>query len=288
MAGIDTSLRERLRARVGPERLAWLDRTVAGVADGSIEIAHVFPAVAREVGREGLDAGGATIHLASGDRVALAAWRIDDAARVLLVRAAGARGGAGVAIARELYERGDARERTGALRALSLLPGAEADAGALPAVLDAMRHNQGEIFEAAIADNAYAAWHLPQHEWRKAVLKAAFIGVAVDRVLRLAQRTDPELAGSLFEYVAEREAAGRGVAPALWQVIAAHPPRGLAGKLVGYLEHPAPEHRAAAALALGMLLRAGDARPRPFLVDRGERETDDVVKVAIRSAIAGG
>jgi hypothetical protein len=162
---------------------------------------------------------------------------------------------------------------------MSLLP--DGDAG-LPAVLDAMRVNQGEIFEAAILDNPYASRHLPQHEWRKAVLKCVFLGHSIQRVARIDVRADAELAQSLLDYVLEREAATRSVPPEIWPVAAMYPPRGLAAKLLGYLEHPAPEHRVAAAAAL-VALR--DDRVRPFLADRADRETDDVVRAGILASL---
>ena len=183
-----------------------------------------------------------------------------------------------------LYHQGDARERTGALRALAFLPGAAADAAALPAVLDAMRVTQGEIFEAAICDNPYAGRHLPQHEWRKAALKAIFNGFALGRLARLDERADAELAASLVDFATEREAATRAVPPELWPVAARFPPPGLAAKLLGYLEHPSPEHRAAAAEALGRLA-AADARLRPFLADRADREPVAAIAAALRRAL---
>ena len=261
-----------VRARGRADGVAWLDAAIAGGED----LAVLFPAVGRRVGKDPLGAG--ELVTAAGERVPLAAWRVDDAARALLLLARG-----DLAIARALYERGDARERCGALRALSLLPGAADDAGALPAVLDAMRVNQGEIFEAAILDSPYASRHLPQHEWRKAVLKALFVGHSIRRIARLEARADAELAASLLDLATEREAATRAVPAEIWPVAALHPPPGLAAKLLGYLEHPAEEHRAAAARGLG---RLGDPRVRPFLADRAAREPSADVRAAIASALS--
>ncbi|HVK76452.1 MAG TPA: EboA domain-containing protein [Kofleriaceae bacterium] len=281
----DRALAELLRARVRPDGQAWLDDAVARIAAGAADVAVAFPAAGRQVGRGGLDAPGATLTADGGDPVSLAAWRIDDAARVRLLLADARRAPAGaLARALALYHQGDARERTGALRALAFLPGAAADAAALPAVLDAMRVTQGEIFEAAICDNPYAGRHLPQHEWRKAALKAIFNGFALGRLARLDERADAELAASLVDFATEREAATRAVPPELWPVAARFPPPGLAAKLLGYLEHPSPEHRAAAAEALGRLA-AADARLRPFLADRADREPVAAIAAALRRAL---
>src|SRR5439155_9484986 len=134
------------------------------------------------------------------------------------------------------------------LRALAVL---DASPEALDALLDACRVNQAEVFEAAIADNPWASATLPLHEFRKAVLKCAFVGIPLARVADLARRADHELSEMLLGYVSERELAGRSVPPDVWPVVAFHPVPGLAARLLGYLEHPSAAHRAAAARALG-------------------------------------
>jgi len=282
----DRSLAELVRARSRPGGAEWLDDAVGAIEAGGLDIAVAFPAVGRHVGRGGLDAPGATLITSTGFHVPLAAWRIDDAARVRLLLAAARREAAGVLVrARDLYEHGDARERCGVLRALPWLPGAEDDDAALPIVLDAMRVTQGEVFEAAILDNPYAGRHLPQHEWRKAVLKTVFVGMSIRRIAQLETRTDAELASSLVELVAEREAATRAVSPELWSIAALFPPPGLAAKLLGYLEHPDVEHRAAAAAAL-VRLATDDPRVRPFLIDRAEREPVAAIRDTLRRSIS--
>jgi hypothetical protein len=288
MSGTEPVLEQLLalvEAQAPGDGAAWLRATAAGVADGSVDIRVAFPGVSRRVGRGGLEAAPTLEVEVAGHRhpLSLAAWRIDDVARAALVCAAATRGPV-VALVRDLYERGDARERTAALRALPLVAGASEDGVVI--VLDAMRTNQGEIFEAAICDNPYSGAWLPALEYRKAILKAVFIGMAVERIALLHARADAELASSLLDLVLEREAASRPIAPALWPLMALHPPPGLAAKLLGYLEFPDPQHRAAAATALGTLARAGDERPLPFLHDRAGREPDAAVRDAIARAIA--
>jgi hypothetical protein len=280
----DRSLAELIRLRSRPDGIKWVDDSIAAIESGSIDVAVAFPAAGRHVGRGGLDSPSAELVTATGDRVSLAAWRIDDAARVRLLLADARRDPAGALDrVRALYEHGDARERVGALRALPWLPGAADSAAALPIVLDAMRVTQGEVFEAAILDNPYAGQHLPQHEWRKAVLKTMFIGMSIRRIARIEARTDAELARSLVELAVEREAATRAVSPELWPVAALFPPPGLGAKLLGYLEHPDVEHRAAAAIAL-IRLAGTDARLRPFLIDHAEREPIAAIRDTLRRA----
>lgn len=288
MTDVENQLVALVGARARTEGLTWLDAERARIAGGDdAALALAFPAAGRQVGRGGLDAPGATITAPTGEEIPLAAWRVDDAARVVLLLADARRAPTGaLARAFTLYQQGDARERCGVLRALSLLPGADADDAAIGAVLDAMRTSQGEVLEAALCDNPYASRHLPQLEWRMAALKVVFVGMSLDRVARVAERADAELAQSLVDLANEREAATRAVPPEMWPVAARFPPPGLAAKLVGYLEHPAVAHRAGAAAGLAHLLPTTPAL-RAFLTDRLAREHDAVVQDALRRALAG-
>src|SRR5262245_60232180 len=130
-----------IRARASADGVDWLVATAAAIADGSADPRVAFPAVSRRVGRVALGAEPGTALTAelAGARLAVpvAAWRVDDAARVLLLRAAARRApGDALALAAELYFSGDPRERIAALRALSFLPPGAASAAGLAAVLD--------------------------------------------------------------------------------------------------------------------------------------------------------
>ncbi len=272
------ALRAELARRLSGPALEWLDTLIAAARRGDREaIANAFPGVSRRVGRDSLASRSALVLSDLDVEVPLRAWRVDDAARAALLCGFA---GDGEALARELYFNGDLRERAGALRGLAVVG---RRAAALDAVLDACRVTAVELFEAVIAENPYTSRALPDEEFRKMVLKCAFVGVSLDRVAGLETRADAELSRMLLSYVSEREVAGRSVAPDVWPVLALHPTPGLAAKLCGYMEHPAEAHRAAAARALG---RIADRRARPFLEDRLARETDGAVRRALERAIA--
>ncbi len=272
------ALRAELGRRVQPAALAWLDTVIAAAQRGEPSaIVNGFPAVGRRVGREPLECRSALVVREVGLEVPLRAWRVDDAARVAFLCAFT---GNAEALARELYYTGDLRERCGALRALAVVG---REAAAHDAILDAARTSAVELFEAAIADNPYTSRVLPIDEFRTVVLKCAFVGVSIDRVIGLEARADAELSRMLLSYVSEREVAGRSVPPDVWPVVALHPTPGLVAKLCGYLEHPAEAHRAGAAVALG---RIDDPRVRPFIEDRVPRETDRAVRRALERALA--
>ena len=128
----------------------------------------------------------------------------DEVGRIALLVAARA----DAALARELFRRGDVRERQAVLRALSLLPGRAAH---LELAIDACRTNVVSVFEAIACDNPYPAEQFPDPAFFQMVLKALFIGAPVARIAGLAQRTTAELERMVEAFASERRAAGRAV-----------------------------------------------------------------------------
>ena len=177
-------------------------------------------------------------------------WRVDEAARVLLLLEDARRETTdALARANDLYFVSDGRERIAVLRGLALLP--ESDA-ALPAVRDALRANAADLFAAAICENGYTSRHLPDDLFNQAVLKCAFVGLRLGRIERVEERATPELARMLLAYVTEREHAGRSVGADLWPLIALHPPPGTVERIRSRLAaaaDPSERHVLAVALA---------------------------------------
>jgi len=272
-------LLELVRAAAKPNGPEWLDQALDKIRDGG-DISVLFPAVGRKLGHGPLSAP-ADVQLSGAS---LAAWRVDDGGRALLLGALQeSRPDAFVQTTMDLYYRGDAGEKVGVLRGVAVYGN---DAELLPVVLDALRTNQGTIFEAALCENPYTSKYLPDLEFRKNVLKAVFVGMSVRRIIGLTERAGAELTSSMIDYIEEREAAGRSVLPELWPVIALYPPAGAVGKIIGYLEHPDAAHRMACAEALAIVIAAGDRSPMSFLQSRAEREPDDGVKDALNAALA--
>ena len=178
----------------------WLAAARARITTNPAAVHELFPAVGRWCGRDTLVTGYQTI----------LGWTVDDAVRALLLDMLPLPAPALLATARELYSSGDAAERRGVLRALTLLdrhPGV--GAGAVPIVADALRTHDTRLIGAALGP--YAARYLDVAAYRQAVLKCVFCGIPLVGVAGLSQRADAELARSLTDYAREREAAGREV-----------------------------------------------------------------------------
>jgi hypothetical protein len=108
----------------------------------------------------------------------------------------------------ELFRKGDSAEREALLRTLPLLPDA---ARFVELGVEACRSHVQSVFEAIACENAYPARHFPDSNFNQLVLKAFFTGVAVRRIVGLADRRNTELIRMANAYASERRAAGRPV-----------------------------------------------------------------------------
>jgi hypothetical protein len=108
----------------------------------------------------------------------------------------------------DIHRQGETRERQALLRALPFMVLPERF---VALAIDACRTNELPVFEAIACENPYPAEHFPDLNFNQMVLKALFLGVALDRILGLDQRRTPELARMAQGYASERRAAGRSV-----------------------------------------------------------------------------
>ncbi|WP_181449712.1 EboA domain-containing protein [Streptomyces cyaneus] len=180
----------------------WLEGSVAEVAAEPAAVRRLFPAVRRRCGHGRLDSY----------------WTVDEAARAVLLTALPLRGQALADEVTRLHRHGDPAEQRAVLRALPLL-----DLGdlALALVRETLRGNDTTLIEAALGP--YAAAHLPDAEYRQAVLKCVFYEIPLDRVTGLGTRADRELARMLADFAHERIVAGRDVPEDILPVVRAFP-----------------------------------------------------------------
>jgi len=275
-----------IQARLSAAQLAELQAELKGLAESPERVHSALTPIARRYGRRHLIG---TFSARSQQRVEgeygpvhVGEWRLDEAIKVwLLSELARAEAQPNQRLF-QVYEQGDTEAKVACLRALNFTQG-DLEAG-LALVHDAGRTYLNELMEAGWRDNPFAARHLSDEEYRKAVLKALFCQVDISGFIGLAERADEELARSLCAYADEREAAGREVPSALWPVAARYPSPGLVARLIGRLEHPSAQERLIAAQALKA---AADERAEPFLRDRLDREQVTSVREAIELALAG-
>jgi hypothetical protein len=193
---LDAALTPRLTA----EATAWLTEARGKVSADPAGIRVLFPGVGRRCGR--------------GPLPGMGEWTVDDAARTLLIAALSLTGPALTKEIEDLYRFGDANEKRGVLRALSIVdPGDEA----LPIVRDALRTNDTRLIAAALGP--YGARRLDAAAYRQGVLKCVFTGIPLAGISGIDSRADDELVRMLREFAEERRAAGRPVPDDVWLVV---------------------------------------------------------------------
>lgn len=260
----------------------WPGARARAAAGGEHVLAELFPALARRAGTASLG-GGLRSEEVGSDRPARAdldAWRLCDAAGLVLIGLARAGGEALI----DLFQHGDFEERTIVLRALCLLPVSEATIALLG---EAQRTNVENHFAAAACDSnlpARAALHpsFGLEGFNRLVLKAAFLQEPVSRLLEVETRANPELTRMLQDLASEREAAGRAVWPGTNLLIAFAPIEGTAARLVGGLEHGDDVRRRSAAEGLAVL---NQRDLQPFIRERLRREPRAEIRAALERAL---
>ncbi|MNJ91443.1 hypothetical protein D3C87_90950 [compost metagenome] len=83
---------------------------------------------------------------------------------------------------------------------------------------EGIRSNIGTVLEAIMYHNPYPAKFLSTPSWNQLVLKAFFTDKDVSKIYRLYERANPALSETLLDYVQERLAAHRTVAPEIYQL----------------------------------------------------------------------
>lgn len=224
-----------------PEGTSWLEEQIADIHNEPSSIVRPFAAAGRKVGHQLLDPDAGQY-----------AWTVDDAARVLLLLAAGQSAWNHVV---DLYRYGDTAERRGVLRSLSMLP--PSDAG-MSVVHDALRSNEPILIVSAFSE--YSLTRFTDEEVNQAVLKCVFLEIPLDVIDGLFERTNADLAQMLAHLARERVAAGRDVSADIWPLVLKHPPARELEAIESDLRSPVESRREAASRALEALRSARERK----------------------------
>lgn len=238
-----------------------------------------FTATARLLGRRPLGADEVCLSGPSGE-LPLAGTTTDCAGRMLLLYALAQATPAQLPAAlRAAYDEGDSQEKLAVVRSLALMPQPERF---VEIALDVGRCNEFDLFSALATQNPYPSRHYDELSWNKLYMKAVFVGAELAKMMGVEARNNPELSRMALEYIEQQESAGRAFPVDMWLVVAAAPPKGAIGKLLGYLSHAVPAHRLGAAAGLA---RAAQPRTLSFLEERAAVETDEQVRALLQRTI---
>ena len=244
-------LQQWLDRRLDPAAGAWLRECAAGLAEGGSEreLYRGVSLVARKLGKAPLALDGEALALAEQARPGWdpSRWSVDQAARVLLLLAAARDGDVFARRLEQLCVTADVDELVAFYRGLPLYP--DPPRHRLRAA-EGLRSNMSVVFEAVAHHNPYPAEQLPEEAWNQMVLKALFVGSALDPIVGLDRRANPTLARMLGDYAHERWAASRPVSPELWRCIGPFASGRLLADIGRVLETGTAPERAAGVLAL--------------------------------------
>ncbi|PQO28732.1 EboA domain-containing protein [Blastopirellula marina] len=199
----------------------WLDTQREAVASGdpkSLFLAFGF--APRKIGKADLQLTERDLNDAAEARPGWQpqTWTIDQAARVLLLMALPSEDDtAWFATIEKLFQTAEIREQICLYQALQLLPHQELFDDRLA---EGIRTNIKTVFCAIAHCNPLPVELMPEAAWNQMVLKALFIGAALDPIEGLDQRVNPELARMLIDFAHERRAARRPIPVELWRVAA--------------------------------------------------------------------
>jgi hypothetical protein len=113
----------------------------------------------------------------------------------------------------------DTREQISIFKSITYLENAS---HFTPIVVNGIRTNIVDIFDAIALKNLFAASYFSQDEWNQMILKAVFMERPIYQIKDIDQRKNEKLAHVLFDYARERWAASRRVTPELWRMISGY------------------------------------------------------------------
>ncbi len=254
---------------------AWFDKTLEKLtaSDQPLDDLGLYSAMAkRKLGNRRLE------HAPAIDAVFspldIRRWGEADAARLVLLLSVVKRlPDQTEELVQAYYRMGDESERIALIRGLVLF----APADYLTTIaLDAGRTNSLELLSALSLDNPYPASFYSEQTFNQMVLKCLFLGLAIERVVGLEQRANPDLTRMCENYVVERENASRTVPVDIWLAIGPHATTKGEQQILAYLNHEETGHRYYTALALGQRLSENPSL-KSHLQDRQKQEDNTLV-----------
>ena len=239
-----------------------------------------YSAAARTLGRLPLAADTTCVSTGHGE-LPLAGVTSDCAGRIwLLCALAHALPSELATVLEATYDEGDSSEKIAVIRSLSLLPFPERF---VEIARDAGRCNEVSMFGALACNNPYPARFYPELAWNQLYMKAVFMDLPLAQMVGSRERDNAELSRMALHYIEQQESAGRRFPADLFVRMAAFPPPGAVGKLLGYASHAVAELRLGAAEGLA---RTRQPRTLSFLEERLTLEADAAVRDALARAIA--
>ncbi len=240
-----------LRRQLPGDAAGWLEAqaAVVGGAETDRALLLAISLVHRRIGKADLALSAADIAVAEATRPGWrpAGWSLDQAARIILLLAAGGSPTRFAERLEQMFATADVGELIAFYRGLPLYP---EQPRYIQRAGEGLRTNMKAVFEAVAHNNPYPAEQFDEHRWNQMVVKALFIGSTLYPIEGLERRWNPDLTHMLCDYAHERWAAGRTVSYELWRGVGPHADKAAVDDLARVLDNGGPVERQAAALAL--------------------------------------
>ena len=260
---------------LSPSAQKWLQEALQAItlSDQIYEDLGLYSAMAkRKLGAVTME------HSAALDTVtpplSLQHWSSADAGRIiLLITAIEHDPDQTEAIFRAYFKMGDEAEHIALIRSLMIFAPAQF---LTELALDAGRTNSLELLSALTQDNPYPAAFYSESEFNQMVLKGLFLGLAIERISGISQRSNPDLTRMGENYVIERENAVRSVPVDIWLAIGPYASKTGRQQMIKYLTSEEMGHRYYCTLALIQRLEQ-DPDLSPILKQRMDIEKDPII-----------
>lgn len=210
-----------LQKNLSSEAWIWLEQEGSSAANGNISKFNIaFVAMPRKTGKKSVEISESEEKELRFQRqdFTIKDWSVDRLARVWLLMQLDAREKEKYQTAIEnLFLNAEMSELVALYSSLPVL--AYPDLW-IKRCAEGIRSNIGQVLEAVICNNSFAAEHLDERAWNQLVLKAIFTEKPVLDIVGLRKRNNANLSKSLSDYAHERWAAHREVNPLLWICVA--------------------------------------------------------------------
>ena len=220
---IKTLIESWLAMRLDPAAAAWVRDRQGAIRLGDRKGLYLaFGMAPRKVGKSDLGLIDEELSAANQTRPGWnpRGWSVDQLTRALFLLSLPAMESTElVAVQDQLFGAGEVGELVAMYQTLPLLP--HPSAHVLRAA-EGIRTNIKAVFCAVAHQNPYPAEQFTDDQWNQMVLKCQFIGVPMSPIVGLDQRANPHLSAMVVDFVHERWAAKRPIAPDMWRCVGHH------------------------------------------------------------------
>ena len=240
-----------LSSRLDATQSTWVTERKAAVQSGDKKALFLaFGLTPRKVGKADLALSADDLTAANSVRPGWKpqGWTVDQIVRTLFVLVYPSQDTtAYVDTLNQLFDAGEVGELVALYQALPLLPN---PASHVLRAAEGIRTNIKAVFCAVAHQNPFPAEQFSEDQWNQMVLKCQFIGVPMSPIEGLDQRANGPLSRMVSDFIHERWAAHRTVAPEMWRCIGRFADDKALDDLKQVLATGAEPDKQAAALAL--------------------------------------